>query len=170
MKNFKMFMLAAGVAVAASFTSCERDEYEMSKDNSGIAGVYALTQYDAPVAVDLNADGTSSANLITESPCFNTSFLRINDDYTYKLSEYYSSGSSGTLICDTLNSSGVWRRNDNIFTTTLYTTGGVVDTDYTITADGKLSRTDVNGTYPVSVEGGGFSSATGNISIVYTRP
>lgn len=164
-----MFMLAAGVAVAASFTSCERDEYTTTKDKTGIAGVYNITQYNIPTGVDLNADGTNSTNLVTESDCFNGTFLRVNDDYTYKLAEYFPNLDSGVAVCDSLVSAGVWRSVNGTLTTTTYTDDGVIDVNFTIGADGSLSKSTDEGNYPVSDGSGGFYTEVGNVNMIYAR-
>ena len=164
-----MFMLAAGVAVAASFTSCERDEYTITKDKTGIAGKYNVTQYNIPNGIDLNADGTASTNIVTESDCFNSTYLRINDDYTYKLAEYFPNGITGEIFCDSIVSSGIWRSLDGVLTTTAYSKDGVINENFTIAADGSLSKTTPEGNYPASNGSGGVTNSVGTVNMTYAR-
>jgi len=174
MKNFKMFVLTVGFcgALAVSIVSCERDEYTWPNDNSGVAGIYNVSAYNVPAAVDLNGDGTSSANLATESACYAGTFLRLNSNYTYAMQDIVFNADSESG-CDTIFSTGTWRKTDVILTTTSSEAlaGGVsTDTDYNFSVgSGTLSKVILNGIYPASDGEGGFFSETGNLNITYTK-
>ena len=174
MKNFKMFVLTVGFcgALAMSIVSCERDEYSWPSDNSGVAGTYNVSAYNVPAPVDLNGDGTSSANLAGESSCYGGTYIRLNDNYTYAMRDIVFNADAGS-ICDTVFSTGTWRRTDAILTTTsseAFSGGTPVDTDYNLSLEsGTLSKGIINGTYPTSDGFGGFYSTTGDLNITYTK-
>ncbi len=174
MKNIKMFLLTVGLcgALAVSIASCERDNFTWRTDGSGVAGTYNVSAYNVPAAVDLNGDGTTSANLATESTCYTGSFLRLNSNYTYAMEDIVFNADSESG-CDTIFSTGTWRRTDAILTTTSSEalSGGVsTDTDYNFSVEGgTLSKVILNGTYPASDGEGGFFSQTGDLNVTFTK-
>lgn len=174
MKNLKKFLLTVGFcgALAITIVSCERDEYNWPNDNSGVAGTYNVSAFNVPIAVDLNGDGTSSTNLAGESACYAGTFIRLNPNYTYAMRDIVFNADAGN-VCDTVFSTGTWRKTDAILTTTsseALSGGTSVDTDYNFSAGaGTLSKVVVNGTYPTSDGEGGFYSQAGDLNITYTK-
>ncbi len=57
-----------------------------------VVGSYKLTAFNSSVPTDLNNDGTSSTNQLSETSCFNNTFIIINSNNTFNASFNQSSG------------------------------------------------------------------------------
>lgn len=174
MKNLKMLTIAAAVCLSAGalFTSCNEDETSLPTDNSGIAGTFRLSSFNVPVATDLNADGTPSTNLLSETDCYNANFLRLNSDHTYAKTDNYDDASTGTLTCTDFAETGTWKREGDVITTSSSTTNGYspYDTVYTYSdASGTLTNQQTEGVYPGYDDFGSLMNITGDINYVFTR-
>jgi hypothetical protein len=170
MKNFKMLMLA--VAGCLSLTACSNDDDNNgvnNNTNADLTGTYRMTSWNAPMAVDLNGDGTTNTNVMTETNCYNNSMMTINQNGTYTMT-YNSAGINGTAIeCDTETTVGTWTRSGNTFTTT-QTGGASLPINYSFQGGSNttLTRNMTGWQYP-TMNGGVASWSTGNVNMVMTR-
>lgn len=56
---------------------------EVSTGGTGIVGNYLLTSFTSSEPTDINADGTSSNNILSETACFNDMHLILNSNNTF---------------------------------------------------------------------------------------
>jgi len=141
--------------------------------NADLLGEFNLTSYIVGMAQDLDNDGDTSTNLVTETNCYVNSGITFNSDGTYdEQSSTSVLGALGlSLECDSETSTGTWTRNGETVTTTR-TSGGVnVTTEYMFDAETKkLTRTEEDGQYPsVNVVGSLFAMLTGDIDLTYSK-
>lgn len=175
MKKLRMFMFtaAACLTVAPLLNSCESDftENNIPVDNSGIAGTYRMSAFNIPVAVDYNADGTASTNLVNESDCYVDNYMRLNSDHTYARVDNYIDLSSGIPTCAEFLETGVWKKEDNVITTTSSAADGFNPYETEITYDGGdvLTISYTNADYPGVDGSGNPQTQQGDISYVFTR-
>lgn len=139
----------------------------------GLAGSYKLTAFNTSVPTDLNGDGTSSTNQLTETTCFNDMFLTLNPNNTFNadakgIEITINGGGVSELSCFTdPDYSGTWSVAGNILTLT-YTEDGTPYTDsYTISGN-TLSATVEDGTV-VGTSGGNPIELTSDITFVFTK-
>jgi hypothetical protein len=174
MKN-RFFMLAAAgtLALAMGAISCDNDDDNDNNNNEDLTGTYRMSSWNSPVAVDFDNNGTSSANLMTESSCFDNSTMTINDDGTYTMT-YNDVGITGAVSsCRTETTTGTWARSGNSFTTTSGTGSSAIDTDYSFSSSGAsptMTRFMTGAQYPsINTTSGDPEYATGNVNMVFTR-
>lgn len=141
--------------------------------NADLLGEFNLTSYIVSMAQDLDNDGDSSLDLMSETNCYINSDITFNSDGTYEEHSYTSVlGALGlSLDCDSETTTGTWTRNGETVTTTR-TSGGVnVSTQYMFDAETKkLSRTEENGQYPsFNIVGSLFAMLTGDIDLTYSK-
>lgn len=177
MKNFKMLMLTAAICLTAApfFNSCDdMTDDSIPTDNSGVAGTYKMSAFNIPGdAIDFDANGTSSNNLVTESDCFNTNILRLNNDHTYTKIDNYVDMSTGVAICADFTETGVWSREGDVITTTSSSSNGYEPYQLVYTYDegaGTLTDAEVDYTYPtIDAVSGSQTTAIGDVNFVFTR-
>jgi hypothetical protein len=174
MKNFRMFMMTAAVSLSAAavFNSCSNDdEFSIPNDNSGIAGMYRISSFNVP-ATDLNADGTASTNLLSETDCYNSNLVKLNKNHTYAMTDNYVDASSGAQVCTEYAETGVWKRDGDVVTLTSSESNGYTSHDTALTYSegaGTLTNAQTEGIYPGFDAFGNLIDATGEISYVYTK-
>lgn len=169
MRN-KILLLVVGLGM---LWSCNKDDDNDNGSSGSIAGTYKLTAFNISVAQDLNGDGTASVNQLSETACFNNSFMTLNSNNTFvyddKGVEITSDGMDDVIDCyDDGDVTGSWSVSGNTLTLN-YSFGGAPVTDtYTISGstitlsvpDGEVVGTTSSGD-PVYV--------TADIQAVYTK-
>lgn len=141
--------------------------------NADLLGNFNLTSYLVGTAQDLDNDGDSSTNLMTETDCYLSSKVTFKSNGTYE--EHYHtsilSASGLSLECNSETKTGTWTRNGNTVTTT-QTSGNInTTTEYMFDAEShQLTRTDENGQYPsFNIVNSLFSMLTGDIHLTYVK-
>jgi len=172
MKNFRFLMMA--VAGCMAFISCDSDDDNGSNANADLVGTYNMTSWNAPMAMDFDGNGMTSANFMTESSCYNNSRITLNNNGTYNMT-YNSMGITGTTVnCGTTeNTSGTWKRNGNNIVTTSTSGGTSTNSSYSFSqASGSnaatMTRSMTNVQYP-SWNGTTASWANGNVNMVFSQ-
>jgi hypothetical protein len=173
MKN-RFFMLAAAgtLALAMGAISCDNDD-DNDNNNEDLTGTYRLSSWNSPVAVDFDNNGTSSANMMTESSCFDNSTMTINNNGTYTMTYNDVGINSAVSSCRTETTTGTWARSGNTFTTTSGTGSSAIDTDYSFSSSGAsptMTRFMTGAQYPsINTTTGDPEYTTGNVNMVFTR-
>ena len=164
------------------YTDNDNDEGQNADDtdnnnnntvNADLIGQFDLSSFIVATAQDLDKDGDSSTNLISELECYSSSKIEFHNDGTFERTTAVASiGNLGlSLNCTTSTSYGRWTRNGNTVTTTQTTAGINVNTQYTFNTSAKtLSNTDNNGQYPgYNTATSIFATLTGNVAYTFTK-
>lgn len=177
MKNIKSFPAYFFVLLITILTiSCENEPLDPAIDvsgNAGAVGTYFMTAFNSSIPTDLNQDGTSSTNQLSETSCFDGSFIILNSDNTFMANskgvDINVQGTSSTIECyEDEDVSGTWNLVGNqlsltfIEQNTSYTEVFVWEnnTIKLVIEDGEVVGTSSNGV-PVFL--------TSNLEIVYTK-
>ncbi|MGK4566268.1 hypothetical protein [Flavobacterium sp. 3HN19-14] len=151
------------------------DDDNVSTDGRAeIIGNFGLTALLTGSAQDLNNDGNSSTNLLTETNCYASSHITFNNDGTYTEESSSSSLLSSlglALTCNSSTHTGTFIRNGNNIVTRMTSGSGTVTTNYTLnTENNTISRSDSSGSYPTfnSVTNL-FAMTTGSLSYTFTK-
>lgn len=140
---------------------------------SQLIGNFNLSAYIVGLAQDLDHDGDSSTNLMTESSCYSSSKIEFKSDGTYSETAATSILTNGNIAleCHTETTTGTWVRNGDVVTTR-HTSGNVnVSTEYMFNSTTHtLTRTDASGDYPgFNAVTSLFMNLTGNINYTFTK-
>jgi hypothetical protein len=137
---------------------------------SAITGTYILTAFNTSVPTDLNNDGTSSINQMSETNCLNNSLLTLNTNGTFTADTKgveidLNTTQLACFVDPDIN--GTWTLQGNTLRLS-YTEGGVPYTDeYTV----------VGNTLVMFIEDGSIVGTTGgnpiylnsDITFIYTK-
>jgi|GEM_PF-6406185 len=171
MKKISILLFAMAGCMATVSCSSDDDANNNNNSNADIVGTYRMTAQNSPVAIDYDGNGTSSMNMMTESPCYNNTVMTINADGTYTSTYNGINISNGQSSCATSQvTSGTWQRTGNTLSATT-TSGGSGTNSWTWNAsNGTMSRMQSNAQYPsINATTGDFEYGTGNVNYVYTR-
>lgn len=167
MKTLKTILFS--LAATAFFSSCSSDDDNNDNSNDAAAGTYNLTAVIAPLAVDYNQDGTSSENLMQESPCYLDSHIKLEQDMTYTSTYSYVLPELEST-CYSEESFGTWEQEGNTIIITDASMGNnELTTIYTLNEDDTLVILLQNSTYPDRDESGHAIYSTGDVQLVYTK-
>jgi len=168
MKTLKTLLIILTVA-SLSACSSDDDNNTVENPNAQFAGLYNLTSLTAPMAVDFNMDETASAELMTESGCYNDTYILLNEDMTYNAVNSYVFFISDTG-CQSEESSGTWEVNGNtlILTDTSLSDELELETEYTID-NGLLYKTEEEASYPDRDADDNPIYLTGTLYYTYTK-
>lgn len=191
MKTIKKILSIFAIFTFLTFMSCENEAVDPTlvpspapntnggngNNNGGgntttVVGSYKLTAFNSSVPTDLNNDGTSSTNQISETNCFDNMFLIINSNNTF------NADAKGIDIDFTNNITecytdpdynGTWVLNSNVLTLT-YVDGGITYNDNFIVAGaGNSLSYSVSDGEVVGMESGQPVYLTSNIQFIYTK-
>jgi hypothetical protein len=166
-ENAMKLILTFGVVLffCTSCGLCDTDS-DNGPNYGRYAGTYNLTAWNAPVPVDIDQNGTSSRNLLTESTCYHPSKIILSPDRNYMKHEHYPVMESTATLCGSVISSGVWTVQGS--TIKLVSSEGEEERyDYGEVND-ILTRSESNWMYPV-VNGGEGAYALGDVNMVFTK-
>ena len=140
--------------------------------NTSVAGTYLLTAFNTSVPTDLNGDGTSSINQISETTFFNNSTFILNSNNTFSATgggiDIDLSVTPNVLTCFTdPSTNGTWTLNGNQLTTN-YMEGGVSYTDVFTVVGNTLIITEQNGEV-VGMANGNPVFLTSDITAIYSK-
>jgi hypothetical protein len=140
--------------------------------NTSVAGTYLLTAFNTSVPTDLNGDGTSSINQMSETTCFNNSTFILNSNNTFTATgggiDIDLSVTPNVLTCFTdPSTNGTWTLNGNQLTTN-YMEGGVSYTDVFTVVGNTLIITEQNGEV-VGMANGNPVFLTSDITAIYSK-
>ena len=140
--------------------------------NTSVAGTYLLTAFNTSVPTDLNGDGTSSINQMSETTCFNNSTFILNSNNTFSATaggiDIDLSVTPNVLTCFTdPSTNGTWTLNGNQLTTN-YMEGGVSYNDVFTVVGNTLIITKQNGEV-VGMANGNPVFLTSDITAIYSK-
>jgi len=99
-------------------SSCSSDSDSPSENGFDYTGIWDLTELQMIIAQDINGDGQSSTNLVTELDCF-WSNLNFNADGTYESSgmSFHMQLTSDTTVditcTNVTENDGIWAEEEN---------------------------------------------------------
>jgi len=188
MKNIRSICSLSLFAISFFFVSCDNEvvdpilkaqaaaaaanENNNSASTAIVAGTYLLTAFNTSVPTDLNGDGTSSTNQMTETSCFNNSLLTLNANNTFTANskgiDIDLNANPNVITCfSDPDTTGTWSINGNVVVTT-YVEAGVTYNDYFTVVGNTLILSENNGEI-VGTAGGNPVFLTSNIAIVYSK-
>jgi hypothetical protein len=167
----KKFFL--GFAAMLFLVACESNSTNNGNNNAAIAGDYVLTALSSDVAVDLNSDGSSSMDLMSETTCFDamTISFGINGDFTSTIAEV-GFDQNNVLTCSTSVQSGTYSYANNLLTITVNVNGGTAtDSQAVVLTPTNLSFsvTDADVAQYFSGAAGTPASGITELDFVYTK-
>ena len=136
--------------------------------NTSVVGTYKLTAFNTSTPTDLNGDGITATNQMTETTCFNNMMLIINANNTYTANQKgVELDLSGGYTCFTdPDDSGTWVQSGNQIT--FVSSDTTIDpTTFTISGN-TLSYTLPDGT-TYTDDNGTIVEITCDITFVYTK-
>lgn len=138
-----------------------------------IAGTYLMTAFNSSVPVDIDFNGSSSANLMSETDCLDNNFLVLNLNNTFSATsngiDIIFDGVNDTIECfNDPNITGTWSLNGSALTLT-YTFDNDVYSDVYNVSGNSLTHTISNGEVVGTTSTGEPVYITANISIIYTK-
>jgi hypothetical protein len=163
MKKLKYFLLSA--MAAGIFAGCSSDDDNGSRS---MAGTYELTAVDIPKNVDFNGDETASSNLITESVCYENSYIELNSDNTYS-SVYNYVLITTEVACESDESTGTWEVSGDKLILTNTMIEPPITIEYDIRENDEITLARPNSPYPDRDAEGNAIYSTGNVSLTYTK-
>lgn len=149
------------IATFAIFTACAHGDQDPPQDDSRVIGHYRLTQGNIPHPTDLNGDGATSSNLVTESNCYSGTLI-LHPENTYDLVHTYAMADGNQYSCHTETESGIWNRTHTILRLT--DQNGEMTVYNHGTVNNILTRNEASWHYPH--EG---TTVTGPVSIVFSK-
>lgn len=159
-------MMAVG---SLSLASCSDNDDDAPQNDNPFVGTYRIASWNAPVPQDLNADGTASANLITEYDCYDNAEITLNEDHTFTRTYSVVDAFDGNLTCQSgLVSTGNWVRNGQSIMLSNTDGGTEADNTYTFSADNQILTHTGAGQYPMIFENI-FIMESGTITVVYAK-
>lgn len=137
--------------------------------DAAVLGTFDLTSYIVATAQDLDDDGDTSTNLMTESSCYADTQMTFNSDGTFSRTTAMNviSQSGLSLNCETQTTTGTWTRDGN----TVTTTQGNVTAEYTLNTTAEtLVRTEEDAQY-LSFNSilDLFANLTGDVTYTFTK-
>ncbi|MES2863608.1 MAG: lipocalin family protein [Bacteroidota bacterium] len=183
MKTIKNLLSILVIFTSLTFVSCDDEPVDPTLLNTAnnpssgggtpsttVVGTYKLTAFNTSVSTDLNNDGTSSTNQLSETTCFNNSFLTLNANNTFSADSKGVEIDLGTNTLDCFTDPvtiGTWAVSGSTLTTTYVDSGTTYTETYTIS--GNTLTYSLNGGEIVGTAGGNPVYLTSNIQIIYTK-
>ena len=166
MKTLRPLLIMATACLG--IWACSDDDNDNNNNNGNDhAGTYALTSVEVPVANDFDMDGTASANMMDESPCYLDSEIVLSDDNTYTDEYHYVLHESETG-CHTEEALGTWEVDgEMILLTNTLVEPTPSPIEYHI-QDNTLVRV-YEGPYPDRDDDDNPIYTTGTITLTYTK-
>lgn len=137
MNNIRYILFIFSFAIVLGACSNDDDKAETNDEMSMAVGIYELVELNINPALDINDDGNTTSNVLTELPCA-TGTLNLRDDgnwiwTTLEMSVTSITGGTFHLSCtsDTTTRSGSWTISNN--QVTLY--DGATNFNFTKDAD-----------------------------------
>lgn len=149
------------------------DDNVSSSGFSKLIGNFNLSAFIVGIAQDLDNNGQTSTNLMTESSCYGESQITFNSNGTYeeKVATNVLSGGGLTLTCNTETSTGTWSRIGDRVITRKLSGNTTITTEYMLDASTNLlTRTDADGQYPTfNAITSLFTTLNGVVNLNYTK-
>lgn len=167
----KKLLFLAGFTILL-LTSCDPESLTTQSTNA-IAGSYVVTSLQSNVAVDLDGNGTSSTDMLSEATCVQQMTVDFNANGTFSaVVADVSFDVNNILVCTTSVETGTYTYANGILTVTAMFNGGSVTesqavvlnpTNFSFTLDSNR----INQAFPdlSTTRAAGIS----NLDIVYTR-
>ncbi|HEX8269377.1 MAG TPA: hypothetical protein VF581_05755 [Flavobacterium sp.] len=152
MKKITTWMLAAAGCFA--FASCSDDDNgnPQGGGEDTLAGVYRLTTWTSPIGQDLDGDGDSSANLMTEHSCYTGGTITLNEDGTFTSTSNTVFTTDGELDCTSETINGIWTEAGSSITMTNGVGSETAETEFNLSTDNTVLTTTGPGEYPIFFE------------------
>lgn len=147
--------------------SCTDDDDAIHTDGENIVGTYRMIAWDAPVSQDLDGDGDSSVNLVTEGTCYTDWTITLHNDQTFTRQWKNVTVVDGAVSCAVDSDSGTWSKQGNIVTL-LDLEGTELNSEFSyLEATQSLSQTRQD-EFPTTFEEIYIMEA-GTITVIYVR-
>ncbi|CAM3484605.1 hypothetical protein FLLO111716_13620 [Flavobacterium longum] len=147
------------------------DNIDMTSMNE-VVGNFGLNSFMVGNAQDLDNDGDSSMNLMTESNCYADSNITFNADGTYERewSQSILSNLGTSLTCSTTTETGTWTRQGDRIITRHLSGDAMVATELLLDAESNTMQSEGDQQYPIynSVTSL-FAMVTGNVNMEYSK-
>jgi hypothetical protein len=131
-----------------------------------MAGIYAMTSWNAPVSTDLNNNGIPSRNLMDETDCYDNSHIVLSEDMTYTKSYHFAEAVDASIACNSESSTGTWSTNGNVVRL-LSADGGEIVYAYG-SVNKILTQSETNLYFPIS-DGGLIYHENGPVNMVFEK-
>ena len=150
---------------------------EVSTGGTGIVGNYLLTSFTSSEPTDINADGTSSNNILSETACFNDMHLILNSNNTFVAEskgadiqiEVINNVETQVIGCFVdPDEDGTWVLNGNILTLSFPGSTDTVVYTYN-SANNTLSATENDGAIVGMTSQDEPIYLTTNLTLTYTK-
>ena len=150
---------------------------EVSTGGAGIVGNYLLTSFTSSEPTDINADGTSSNNILSETVCFNDMHLILNSNNTFVAEskgadiqiEVINNVETQVIGCFVdPDEDGTWVLNGNILTLSFPGSTDTIEYIYN-SANNTLSATENDGAIVGMTSQDEPIYLTTNLTIIYTK-
>lgn len=175
MKIIKSILTIFVLTFTFIIISCDVEPIDAALNNttSSTVGTYYMTAFNSSIPTDLNGDGIASTNQMSETICFNGSFITLNTNNTFiadgKGMDINIEGSVSTIQCvDDGDFSGTWVLNGNQLTLTYIDEGEEVILTFTKTGN-TLKYTLSGGEVIGTTSTGEPVYLTSNLELVYTK-
>lgn len=150
---------------------------EVTSTGTGIVGNYLLTSFTSSEPTDINADGTSSNNILSETTCFNDMHIILNSDNTFIADskgadiqiQIINNVETQVIECFVdPDEVGTWVLNGNVLT--LSFPGSTETMVYTYnSANNTLSATENDGAIVGTTSQGEPIYLTTDLTLIYTK-
>ena len=168
MKNFSLILLTM-VSLFFLF-SCSNDDDNGTNPNAAVeavAGTYNLISFAAPTPQDLNEDGVSSANLVSESACYSEWKIVLKADRSFIREEKIVNIVNGAINCTSASDIGTWDIQANMVKLTLLDETELNSNYIYLDSNKSLTQSRQSG-FPTIFEES-FIIEDGTVNLVYVR-
>lgn len=176
MKNTIKIGSLIALFAAVLFTSCDNEplDPDLNIDDfntSSVAGNYKLTAFNTTVPTDLNGDGTNSTNQLSETNCFDNTFLSLNADHTFVADSKGIDIVDNALSCfEDDDLSGTWAlEGNNLVLTYVDPVDGNTYADSFSVQGSVLKHTATGGDIVGTTSTGEPVYLTSNIEFIYSK-
>ncbi len=170
---FSVFTLMTFTSCTTSIEPVDQDLLGNLVNPTSIVGTYTMTAFNTGIPTDLNNDGTTSINQMSETTCFNNNIMTLNADHTFNATQngldINATATTSTMECysDPLLS-GTWALNGTILTLT-YDDAGTPIVETFLVASNTLTYSVPLGEIVGTTSTNEPVFLTSSINVVYSR-
>ncbi|WP_298151472.1 hypothetical protein [Flavobacterium sp.] len=127
------------------------DDTDNVSTTGQISGTFGLTGLFTVASQDLDDDGDSSTNLVSETNCYTDSNIVFSNNGTYTEAAFFTNvnATGSALTCESQNITGTYTRTGNMIFLRRPSGDTTFTTEYSFDAtNNTLMRSDVSGNYP----------------------